>query len=210
MTHHEIASPELAACEVHGMTRGSFILRGALAAGAVYGSVSVAPFVSQALAKTGGGDAEILNFALTLEYLEADFYTVKGKQVGLSGQAKAYAAQFGAEETEHVTALIAAIKQLGGTPVKKPRFVFPATSESSFLALASVLENTGVGAYNGAAPSFQSKQVLASAGSIVQIEARHAAAIDLLIGKSPTPNQGFDRPLTKAEVLAKAGPLIKA
>jgi hypothetical protein len=210
MTDYEIASPELAACEVHGMTRGSFILRGALAAGALYGTASVAPFVSQAFAETGGGDAEILNFALTLEYLEADFYLVKAKQVGLSGQAKAYAAQFGAQETEHVTALTAAIKQLGGTPVKKPRFVFPATSESSFLALASVLENTGVGAYNGAAPSLQSKQVLASAGSIVQIEARHAAAIDLLIGKSPTPNQGFDRPLTKAEVLAKAGPLIKA
>jgi hypothetical protein len=210
MSNYEIASPELAACEVHGMTRASFILRGTLAAGAVYGMGSVAPFVSQALAATGGGDAEILNFALTLEYLEADFYTVKAKEVGLSGQAKSYAKQFGAEETEHVAALIAAIKQLGGTPVKKPRFVFPVTSESSFLALASVLENTGVGAYNGAAPSLQSKQVLASAGSIVQIEARHAAAIDLLIGKSPTPDQGFDRPMTKAEVLAKAGPLIKA
>ncbi|MCW3069429.1 MAG: hypothetical protein JWL67_2054 [Solirubrobacterales bacterium] len=209
MSNYQIASPELAACEVHGMTRASFILRGTLAAGAVYGMGSVTPFVSQAFAATGGGDAEILNFALTLEYLEADFYTVKGKQLGLSGQAKAYAAQFGAEENEHVTALTAAIKHLGGTPVKKPRFVFPATGESSFLALASVLENTGVGAYNGAAPSLQSKQVLASAGSIVQIEARHAAAIDLLLGKSPTPNQGFDRPLNKAQVLAKAGALIK-
>jgi len=210
MSNYDIANPELAACEVHGMTRASFILRGSLAAGAVYGMGSVAPFVSQAFAATGGGDAEILNFALTLEYLEADFYTVKGKQVGLSGEAKAYATQFGAEETEHVAALVAAIKQLGGTPVNKPRFVFPVTNESSFLTLASVLENTGVGAYNGAAPSLQSKQVLASAGSIVQIEARHAAAIDLLIGKSPTPNQGFDRPLTKAEVLARAGSLIKA
>jgi hypothetical protein len=210
MSNYEIASPELAACEVHGMTRASFILRGTLAAGAAYGIGSVAPFVSQAFAASGGGDAEILNFALTLEYLEADFYTVKAKEVGLGGQAKAYAKQFGAEETEHVAALIAAIKQLGGTPVKKPRFVFPVTNESSFLALASVLENTGVGAYNGAAPSLKSKQVLASAGSIVQIEARHAAAIDLLIGKSPTPNQGFDRPLSKAEVLAKAGSLIKA
>ena len=150
MIEHEIAHPELATCEVHGMTRSSFILRGALAAGAVYGTASVAPFVSQALAETGGGDVEILNFALTLEYLEADFYNVKGKQVGLSGQAKAYAKQFGAEEAEHVTALSAAIKQLGGKPVKKPTFVFPVTSESSFLALASVLENTGVGAYNGA------------------------------------------------------------
>ena len=204
-----MVNPELASFEVHGMTRSSFILRGALAAGAFYGTSAVTPFVSQALAETGGGDAEILNFALTLEYLEADFYNVKGKQVGLSGQAKVYAKQFGAEEAEHVSALTAAIKQLGGTPVKKPTFVFPAASESSFLKLASVLENTGVGAYNGAAPSLQSKQVLAAAGSIVQIEARHAAAIDLLIGTSPTPNKGFDTPLTKAQVLAAAGPLIK-
>lgn len=210
MTDHEIASPELAACEVHGMTRSAFILRGALAAGAFYGTSSVAPFVSQALAETGGGDAEILNFALTLEYLEADFYNVKGKTVGLSGEARKYAREFGAEEAAHVSALTAAIKQLGGKPVAKPSFVFPATSEKSFLALASVLENTGVGAYNGAAPSLQSKQVLASAGSIVQIEARHAAAIDLLIGKSPTPNEGFDKPLTKATVLGAVKPLIKA
>jgi hypothetical protein len=210
MTDHQIASPELAACEVHGMTRSAFILRGALAAGAFYGTASVAPFVSQALAETGGGDAEILNFALTLEYLEADFYNVKGKTVGLSGQAKKYAREFGAEEEAHVSALTAAVKQLGGKPVAKPTFVFPATSEKSFLALASVLENTGVGAYNGAGPSLQSKQVLASAGSIVQIEARHAAAIDLLIGKSPTPNEGFDKPLTKETVLGAVKPLIRA
>jgi hypothetical protein len=147
---------------------------------------------------------------LTLEFLEADFYNVKGKQVGLGGEAKAYAREFGAEEAAHVSALSAAVKKLGGTPVKKPTFVFPGSSEASFLALASVLENTGVGAYNGAAPSLKSKEVLAAAGSIVQTEARHAAAIDLLIGKSPTPNEGFDVPLTKAQVLMKAGPLIKA
>ncbi len=206
----QIPSPALAACEVHGMTRASFILRGALATGAVYGAGAVAPFVSQALAASGGGDAEILNFALTLEYLESDFYRVKGKQVGLSGQAKKYATVFGEEEEAHVLALTSAVKQLGGRPVAKPTFVFPPTNETSFLALASVLENTGVGAYNGAGPSLKSKEVLASAGAIVQVEARHAAAIDLLIGQSPTPNQGFDVPLTKAQVLAKAGPLIKS
>ncbi|HEY2569853.1 MAG TPA: ferritin-like domain-containing protein [Solirubrobacteraceae bacterium] len=210
MTDHEIASPELAACEVHGMTRSAFVLRGALAAGAVYGSASVAPFVSQAFAAQESGDVEILNFALTLEYLEADFYNVKGKTVGLSGEAKKYAREFGAEEAAHVSALTAAVKQLGGKPAAKPTFVFPATDEKSFLALASVLENTGVGAYNGAGPSLKSKQVLASAGSIVQIEARHAAAIDLLIGKSPTPNEGFDKPLSKATVLGAVKPLIKA
>jgi hypothetical protein len=204
-----LANPELAAVEVSGITRSSFILRGALAAGSVYGLSAVTPFVSRAFAEAGGGDAEILNFALTLEYLEANFYNVKGRQVGLSGQAKSYATLFGEEEQDHVMALTAAIKQLGGTPVAKPTFVFPVNNESTFLALASVLENTGVGAYNGAAPSLKSKQVLASAGSIVQIEARHAAAINLLIGMSPTPNQGFDLPLTKTQVLAKAGPLIK-
>ena len=155
------------------------------------------------------GDVEILNFALTLEYLEADFYNVKGKEVGLKGTAKSYAKTFGEEESDHVNALAATIKQLGSKPVAKPTFAFPATDEKSFLSLASVLENAGVGAYNGAAPSLKSKEVLAAAGGIVQIEARHAAAINLLIGKSPTPNQGFDRPLTKAQVLAKAGPLIK-
>jgi hypothetical protein len=205
----DLIAPELAAVEVHGMTRSSFILRGALAAGAVYGVSAVTPFVSQALAAAGGGDAEILNFALTLEYLESDFYNVKGRSVGLSGQAKTYATLFGEEEQAHVAALTAAIKQLGGTPIAKPTFVFPVTSQSTFLALASVLENTGVGAYNGAAPSLQSKTILAAAGSIVQIEARHAAAINLLINMSPTPNGGFDVPLTKAQVLAKAGPLIK-
>ena len=201
-------NPDLGAVEVRGMTRSSFILRGALAAGAFYGTSAVTPFVSQAFAQSGGGDAEILNFALTLEYLEAAFYNVKGRQVGLSGKAREYARTFGEEEAEHVTALTAAIKTLGAKPVAKPTFSFPVTDERSFLKLASVLENTGVGAYNGAAPSLQSKQVLAAAGGIVQIEARHAAAIDLLLGESPTPSGGFDTPLSKAVVLERAGPLI--
>jgi hypothetical protein len=210
MPENKMAHPELSAFEVHGMTRSSFMLRGALAAGAVYGTSAVAPFVSQALAATDPGDAEILNFALTLEYLESAFYEVKGRQVGLSGQAKAYAEQFGREESEHVAALTGAIKELGGTPVKKPTFVFPVTNEKTFLALASTLENTGVGAYNGAAPALKNKQILTVAGSIVQVEARHAAAINLLIGDSPTPNGAFDQPLTKEQVLAAAGPLIKS
>jgi Ferritin-like domain len=213
MTAQEIiANPQLEGCEVSGLTRSSFLLRGALAAGAVYGTAAVGPFVSQALAETSGGDAgdaEILNFALTLEYLESAFYNVKGKEVSLTGAAKSYATMFGEQEAQHVTALTSAIKALGGTPVKKPQFVFPVSNEKTFLALASVLENTGVGAYNGAAPSISSKEVLATAGSIVQIEGRHAAAIDLLINRSPTPNGGFDVPLTKAEVLAKIKPLIK-
>ncbi len=197
------------AVEVSGMTRSSLILRGALAAGSIYGISAVTPFVSSALAASDSGDAEILNFALTLEYLESAFYNEKGRQVGLSGAAKSYAKLFGEQEAEHVAALMKTITQLGAKPVAKPTFVFPVTNQSSFLKLASVLENTGVGAYNGAGPSIKDKEVLAAAGSIVQVEARHAAAVNLLLGRTPTPDQGFDRPLTKEQVLAKAGPLIQ-
>ncbi|MGI8862861.1 MAG: ferritin-like domain-containing protein [Solirubrobacteraceae bacterium] len=209
MTRTDIASPELAAVEVHGVTRASFILRGAMTAGAVYGAAAVGPYVGNALGATGGGDVDILNFALTLEYLETDFYKHKAKTVGLSGEAKSLASLIAGHEQAHVDALTKAIKAAGGTPAPKPKFVFPVTDQASFLKLAYVLENIGVGAYNGAGPSLSNPQYLAAAGSIVQVEARHAAAIGLLTNQSVTPNGGFDKPLTKAQVLAKAGPLIK-
>jgi hypothetical protein len=209
MSSPENASPELGAVEVHGMTRSSFILRGAITAGAVYGATAVGPYVSSAFAASGSGDIDILNFALTLEYLETAFYNEKGKAVGLSGEAKTLASTFGDEEAQHVAALTTAIKSAGGKAVKQPTFVFPVTNQASFLKLAYVLENTGVGAYNGAGPSLTSKQLLAAAGSIVQVEARHAAAIALLTGAKITPNGAFDKPLIKAAVLKAAGPLIK-
>jgi hypothetical protein len=145
---------------------------------------------------------------LTLEYLEADFYKVKGKAVHLGGDAKALAASFGDEEAEHVAALTKAIMGAGGKPVKKPKFAFPVTDQKSFLKLAYVLENTGVSAYNGAAPSISNSALLAAAGSIVQVEARHAASIALLTGGKITPDGAFDKPLNMKQVLAKAGPLI--
>jgi hypothetical protein len=201
-------SPELAGVEVHGVTRHSFILKGALAAGAVYGAGAVAPFISTALG-AATSDIDILNFALTLEYLEADFYKVKGKTVGLSAQAKSLAVSFGDQEAEHVSALAKAITASGGKPAAKPTFSFPVTNQTSFLKLAYLLENTGVSAYNGAGPSLSNKQLLAAAGSIVQIEARHAASIAVLTGMKITPDGAFDKPLSMKQVLAKAGPLIK-
>jgi hypothetical protein len=173
------------------------------------GAGAVAPYVSNALAASGGSDVDILNFALTLEYLETNFYTVKAKSVNLSGEAKTLAAMFGDEEAQHVAALTKAVQASGGTPAKQPGFVFPATNQASFLKLAYTLENVGVGAYNGAGPSLQNKQLLAAAGSIVQVEARHAAAIGLLVNQPVTPDGAFDKPLTKAQVLKAAGPLIK-
>ncbi len=207
MSSPQLTNPELAAVEVHGLSRATFLMRGALAAGAVYGIGAVSPFVGSALAAST--DVDILNFALTLEYLETDFYQSKGKSVHLSGEAKSLATLFGEEEAAHVGALTSAIKALGAKPIAKPTFAFPGSDQASFLKLAYVLENTGVGAYNGAGPSLTDKSLLAAAGSIVQVEARHAASIAILTGMSITPNGAFDKPLTKTQVLAKAGPLIK-
>jgi hypothetical protein len=207
-TESNLAIPELAGVEVHGMTRGAFILRGALAAGAVYGAGTVAPFVTEALAQSASGDIDIVNFALTLEFLETDFYKVTGAKVGLSGEARKLAREFGAEEAQHVDALTATVKKLGGKPAGKPTFVFPVKDQASFLKLAQTLEDTGVSAYNGAAPAIQSKDVLGAAGTIVQVEARHAAAIRLQNGNPPAPD-AFDRPLGKDAVLAAVKPLIK-
>ena len=188
------------------ISRQAFILRGALAAGAVYGGSAVAPFVSTALA--GSSDADILNFALTLEYLEADFYK-KATGLRLSPKAARLAKEIAEHEAEHVVALKRAITSLGARPVKSPAFSFPISDEASFLRLAQTLEDTGVGAYNGAAPAISSKDILAAAGSIVQVEARHAAAIRLLRGEPPAP-AAFDRTLDKAAVLKAVTPLIKA
>jgi len=208
MSDSTMAVPELAAVEIHGMTRSSFMLKGALAAGAVYGASTIAPFVSSAMAQGGMGDVDIVNFALTLEYLETDFYT-KALKLGLAGEVKKLAKVIQGDEAQHVDALTATVQKLGGTPAPKPTFSFPDKDEASFLKLAQVLEDTGVSAYNGAAPMIQSKEVLGAAGTIVQVEARHASAIRLLNKAEPAPD-AFDKIKKMDEVLAAVKPFIKA
>lgn len=205
---HMPVAPELDLIHVESgsMTRSSFLLKSALAVGTTAGAASVGPFVSSALAQ-GSGDIDILNFALTLEYLETRFYkTAMG--LSLSGDAKTYAKDFAADEQEHVNALVSTIKKLGGKPAAKPTFDFGITDQKSFLKLAQTLEDTGVSAYNGAGPLLKNKDLLAAAGSIVQIEARHAAAIRLLNGENPAPD-AFDKSLAKDAVLKAVTPLIK-
>src|SRR5215212_4660938 len=194
--------------EIQGMSRGAFLVRGALATGAAYGAASVTPWVTRALAQSGGGDVAVLNFALTLEYLEADFYR-QARKLSLKGDYKSLAKDFGAHEQEHVDALIATIGQLGGKPAKKPTFAFGLENQADFEKLAVTLEDTGVSAYNGAAPMIKSKEVLAAAGSIVQVEARHAAALRFLGGMKPT-RGAFDKTLSKAAVLKAVKPLMSA
>ena len=193
---------------VESMSRHALLLRGALAAGAVYGATMVSPLVRRAFAQSDMDDVDILTFALTLEYLETAFYE-EGAKLDLGGEVRSQAKRFGAEEAEHVDALTATIKELGGTPAKMPSFDFGVTDQASFLKLAVTLEDTGVGAYNGAGPAIKSKEILAAAGSIVQVEARHAAAIRLLVDEDPAPDQ-FDPALTTAEVNKAVEPLIRS
>jgi rubrerythrin len=201
----------LGAVEVEPINRSALLVRGALAAGALYGSWSVSPLVRRAFAAQGSmNDVDILNFALTLEYLEAAFYSEAAKQVpGLSGELAGYVKAFGAEEQDHVDALSGAIKDLGGKPVEAPGVDFgdAFSSTDSFLELAITFEDTGVSAYNGAAPMIDSKDLLAVAGSIVQVEARHAAAVRHAAGEPAAPN-AFDPTLGEDEVLKAAQPFI--
>ncbi len=204
-------NPELAQIEVSGMTRSSFLVRSALTAGAVYGTAAVGPFVSGAFAQGGGGDLDILNFALTLEYLEQAFYAKGVRTVsGLSADTKKLAKQLRDDETAHVDALTKAIKGAGGKPVTAPQVDFGKAykSEKAFLKLAQTFEDTGVSAYNGAGPAISSPDILAAAGSIVQIEGRHAALIRLANGVTPAPD-AFDKPLDMAAVLKAVKPFIK-
>jgi rubrerythrin len=212
MPQDQLATPELAAIDVQGVSRAAFIMRGAVAAGAVYGLGAVGPFVGQALANEGGGDVDILNFALTLEYLETAFYSQALNRVGnLSGDVKSLAGVIRDNEAEHVAALTKTIKSLGGQPVKAPGVDFgnAFANEKSFLKLAQTFEDTGVSAYNGAAPGIQSKEVLGAAGSIVQVEARHAAAIRSLNG-NPITDGGFDKSLPMQAVLKAVTPFVKS
>ena len=191
-----------------GFTRSSFIARGAMATGGLYGAGAVTGYVTRALAQSGAGDVDIVNFALTLEYLEAAFYKEGIARAGLSGPAKKLAKEIADHENQHVAALTQTVKQLGGKPAAVPKVAFPFKDEKSFLKLAQVFEDTGVSAYNGAAPMIKSKDVLGAAGSIVQVEARHAAAIRLMNGADPSP-AAFDPTLSKNQVLKAVKPFIK-
>jgi rubrerythrin len=212
MAPSRLVAPELASIKVHGMTRESFLMRSTLAAGAAYGALSATGLISAALADSGGGDVDILNYALTLEFLETEFYVQAAKQVkGLSKYEMDLTKELRDNEAAHVDALTATIKDLGGKPVAKPAFAFGGAfaSRTAYLKTANVLEDTGVSAYNGAAPAIQSVDVLAAAGGIVQVEARHAAMIRLVRNKPPAP-LAFDKASEMEAILAAVKPFIKA
>lgn len=136
---------------------------------------------------------DVLNFALTLEYLEAEFYEKALASPGLipGGAPQGAIQTIGAHETAHVNFLRSAITAAGGTPVPKPAFDFSAGNGSNngpfkdvfvnyalFLAVAQAFEDTGVRAYKGQAGNLISNNdVLTAALNIHSVEARHASHI---------------------------------
>ncbi|HTN25573.1 MAG TPA: ferritin-like domain-containing protein [Solirubrobacteraceae bacterium] len=166
-------------------------------------------------------DLKIVNYALTLEYLEATFYqevldsgVIKDKKIG--DLAKGLAAA----EQQHVEALIATAKSLGGTPAAKPMTKFQDTiakGADTILMTAATVENLGAAAYLGQAGNIKSRDILAAALSIHSVEARHAAALNELVGRGfggrgglegSLPDGAFGKPMDMAAVLKAVAPFI--
>ena len=170
---------------------------------------------------SNASDLEILNYALTLEYLEADFYA-KTIASGLVKDPKvaSIAKKFGSSEQEHVDALVATIKKLGGKPVAAPKSNFQPTFDKGLMATlnaAADVENLGAAAYLGQAGNIKNKEVLAAALAIHTVEARHAAALNILVGRGfagkgglngALPDGAFGKPMDMASVLAAVKPFL--
>jgi rubrerythrin len=190
------------AARVDPVTRGAFLRRAA----AIVGGGAAASMILPGIALgQGSTDVDILNYALTLEYLEAAFYKEANAKGALNGELKRFSKVVAQHEEAHVKALKQA---LGSKAVKTPSFDFKGTTSSpdTFAATSKVLEDTGVEAYQGQAPNIKSKKILTAALSIHPVEARHAAWVASIIGKgsgnpSPVP-EAFNPAKDMAQVLA--------
>jgi Ferritin-like domain len=199
-----------------GDTRLDFIKKAGLAGGAVMGGGAIlsafAPGTALAKGRPpksfGKGDIGILNYALTLEYLESAFYTEATKNQASTGfiknpQTQVALARTTADEAAHVKALKAA---LGHKAVKSPKFDFKGTTadEATFVATSYALENEGVHAYAGQALNISGTKVIKAALSIITVEARHASVFGLLAkgtSDSISPDGAFDKPFMAKKVL---------
>jgi rubrerythrin len=188
-----------------GITGGAAIGGGAVLSGLVPG-VAMAATKGRPPKSFGKGDIGILNYALTLEYLEAAFYNEASASGAITDPlTKAFLTVVTRDENAHVKFLK---KALGSKAVKKPTFDFMGTTkdQAKFQATSQVLENTGVHAYFGQGFNIGKPAILGAAVSILTVEARHAGAIGLI--NSPTdgskisPDGAFDTPFTAAKVLS--------
>ena len=161
--------------------------------------------------KPGGDDLAIVQYALTLEYLETDFYNavidsgvVKDRELGETARLIRDA------EQAHVDTLTGVVKDLGGTPMR-PKTTFDAVlegGEKKVLETAAAVENLGAAAYLGQAGRIRSKEILAAALSIHSVEARHAAALNTVVGKTIVPDGAFAKPASMEEVLPQVKPFL--
>jgi hypothetical protein len=162
---------------------------------------------STSKAASGGNDLGIVNYALTLEYLEAQFYDEVARSGLFKGATLATLKRFGAEEHAHVKALKGVATKLG-TPAAKPTGKFPLHSAKQVSKLAATVENLGASAYLGQAGNIQSKEILTAALAIHTVEARHAATLNSLLKMTPTPDGAFAKPMSMAQVLKAVKPFI--
>jgi hypothetical protein len=200
--------------EADGDSRRDFLKKAGLAGGAAIGSGALLAALTPAGAMAasgkgrppasfGKGDIGILNYALTLEYLEAAFYNEATKNSVAKGtQESAFLKRTTADENAHVAFLK---KALGSKAVKAPKVEFgSATSKAKWIPTSFALENTGVHAYSGQVLNISNPAYVAAAASILTIEARHASVAGLLMKATPkniSPDGAFDTPFTAAEVL---------
>jgi Ferritin-like domain len=187
--------------EASATSRASFLKTAVVAGGTlVAGGVLIGGLPKLSIgAPSATQDAKILNFALTLEYLEAAFYTQAEQSGALKGELANFATVVGTHERAHVAFLKDA---LGSKAVKKPTFDFADTTSDpgKFQATAITLEDTGVAAYNGQAANL-TKDTLGAAAMIVSVEARHAAWIRDIASKNPAP-AAFDGAKSQKQILA--------
>jgi hypothetical protein len=184
------------------MSRSDALRRAVTFGGAFLGGGALLGMLSPKASAAGlaKSDVAILNYALTLEYLEASFYKEALEANVLNGELQTFAQVVGEHEAAHVIGLK---DVLGSKAVKSPKFDFQGTTKDAakFAATAQVLEDTGVAAYKGQAGLVKSNVVLVSALAIHAVEARHAGWIRAINGVSPAP-AAFDAPLSMKQVLA--------
>ena len=157
------------------------------------------------------GDLGVVNFALTLEYLENDFYRQVVDSGALSGSEQRLAERILANEGEHLRTLQRLAKDLGGRPADRPRTDFRrviGAGRDRIMRTAARLENTGAAAYLGQANQITSPDVLAAALSIHTVEARQAATLDEIVGRPFLPDGAFADPLGRTEVMYRVEPFL--